>query len=78
VVWRFRDSVQARADGVLLSAVTDLAAATVAVLTALMIRRLATLLAPIDPTTVRFLRVLRVEGPPRTPRRIERPATSRR
>jgi hypothetical protein len=78
IAWRFRDSVQAQADGVVISALTDLAAAAVAVLSALMIRRLATLLAPIDPTTVRFMRVLRVEGPRRTPRRIERPTTSRR
>lgn len=77
VVWRFRDSVQARADGVVLSALTDLAAAAVAVLTALMIRRLATLLAPIDPTSVRYLRVLRVEGAPE-PTLRPRPATSRR
>lgn len=78
IVWRFRDSVQARADGVILSAFTDLAAAAVAILTALMIRRVAMLLAPIDPSTVRLLRVLRVEGPPETPHRIDRPATSRR
>jgi hypothetical protein len=77
VLWRLRDSVQARADGVVLSALTDLAAAGVAVLTALMIRRLATLLAPIDPTTVRYLRVLRVEGAPEPPLRVK-PATSRR
>lgn len=77
VIWRFRDSVQAHADGVILSALTDLAAATVAILTALMIRRLAMLLAPIDPTTVRFLRVLRVEDAPEPPLRT-RPATSRR
>jgi hypothetical protein len=77
VIWRFRDSVQARADGVILSALTDLSAAAVAILTALMIRRLATLLAPIDPTTVRYLRVLRVEGAPEPPLRTK-PATSRR
>lgn len=78
IVWRFRDSVQARADGVLLSALNDLAATAVAVLTALMIRRLATLLAPIDPTTVRYLRVLRVEGAPEPPLRTAKPLPSRR
>jgi hypothetical protein len=78
VLWRFRDSVQARADGVILSALTDLAAAAVAVLTALMIRRLATLLAPIDPTTVRYLRVLRVEGAPEPELRKTKPLPSRR
>jgi hypothetical protein len=78
VLWRFRDSVQAHADGVILSALTDLAAAAVAVLTALMIRRLSTLLAPIDPTSVRYLRVLRVEGAPEPPLRTAKPVPSRR
>jgi hypothetical protein len=48
------------------------------VLTALMVRRLASLLAPIDPTTVRYLRVLRVEGAPEPPLRATRPVSSRR
>jgi Domain of unknown function (DUF4328) len=78
VIWRFRESVQARADGVLLSALTDLAATAVAVLTALMIRRLATLLAPIDLSAVRLLRVIRVEGAKKSMVRAEKPATSRR
>ena len=78
VIWRFRESVQARADGVLLSALTDLTAAAVAILSALMIRRLATLLAPIDPTSVRYLRVLRVEGAPEPPLRTAKPVPSRR
>jgi hypothetical protein len=78
VAWRFRDSVQAHADGVVLSALNDLAATGVAVLTALMIRRLATLLAPADLTTARYLRVLRVEGAPEPPLRTARPVPSRR
>lgn len=78
VAWRFRDSVQAHADGVILSALNDLAATGVAVLTALMIRRLATLLAPADLTTARYLRVLRVEGAPEPPLRTARPVPSRR
>jgi hypothetical protein len=78
VIGRFRDSAQARADGVVLSALTDLAAVGVAMLTALMIRRLASLLAPIDPTTVRYLRVLRVEGAPEPPLRATKPVSSRR
>lgn len=78
VAWRFRDSVQAHADSVILSALTDLAAAAVAILTALMIRRLSTLLAPIDPTTVRYLRVLRVDGAPEPPLRTTRRVPSRR
>lgn len=78
VGWRFRDSVQAHADGVVLSAVTDLAAAAVAVLTALTIRRLAALLAPVDPASVRYLRVLRVDGAPAPPLRASRRVPSRR
>jgi hypothetical protein len=78
VAWRFRDSVQAHADGVLLSALTDLAAATVAVLTALMVRRISNLLSPIDPASVRYLRVLRVEGAPEPPLRATRLTPSRR
>jgi hypothetical protein len=78
VAWRFRDSVQAHADSVMLSALTDLAAAAVAVLTALLIRRLSTLLAPIDPTSVRYLRVIRVQGAPEPPLRATRTLASRR
>jgi hypothetical protein len=78
VIWRFRDSAQAHADGVIVTALTDLAAAAVAVLTAQMIRRLAALLAPIDPTAVRFLRVIRVEGAPELSRRTTNPLQSRR
>lgn len=78
VLWRFRDSAQARADGVVLSAFTDLAAAGMAVLTALMIRRLVTLLAPLDPTTVRYQRVVRVDGAPEPPLRTVKAAPSRR
>jgi hypothetical protein len=78
VLWRFRDSVQARADGVVLSAFTDLAAAGFAVLTALMIRRLVTLLAPIDSTTVRYQRVVRVEDAPEPPLRAVKTVPSRR
>jgi hypothetical protein len=78
VIWRFRDSVQAHADGVVLSALTDLAAAAVAVLTALTIRRLSTLLSPIDPSSVRFLRVLRVENAPDPELRTTKTLPSRR
>lgn len=78
VLWRFRDSVQSHADGILLSALTDLAAAAVAVLTALMIRRLSTLLAPVDPASVRYLRVIRVDGAPEPPLRATRLVPSRR
>ena len=78
VVWRFRDGVQARADGVVLSALTDLAAVAVAILTALLIRRLTTLLAPIDPQRARFMRVLKVSNAPEPPLREARAVPSRR
>lgn len=72
IVWRFRDGVQAQADGVLLHAAADLAAVTVAGLTAAVVRRLSTLLAPIDPASIRFQRVVRVEGAPEPPLRSVR------
>lgn len=78
VIWRFRDSVQAEADSVMLTALTDVAAAAVAVLTALTVRRLSTLLSPVDPTNVRFMRVVRVEGAPAPPLRKSRVLPSRR
>ncbi|MPZ66599.1 MAG: DUF4328 domain-containing protein [Pseudonocardiaceae bacterium] len=46
MLWRLRDTVQAQADGVLLTAATDVLAAAVAVLTAIVVRRLTALLAP--------------------------------
>jgi hypothetical protein len=78
VIWRFRAGVQAQADGVILSALTDLAAATVAVLTALTVRRMSTLLAPVDPKKLRQLRVLRVTGAPEPELRTTRLAHSKR
>lgn len=78
VAWRFRDGVQAQADGIVLTALTDLAAAVVAVLTALTIRRLSTLLSPIDPERVRFMRVIRVTGAPEPELRRARTMPSRR
>lgn len=78
VVWRFRSGVQAQADGVVLSALTDLAAATIAILTALTVRRLSSLLAPLDPRKLRRLRVLRVRNAPDPQLRPVRVAHSRR
>jgi hypothetical protein len=46
LLWRLRDSVQAQADGVVLTAATDLLAAAVAVLTVIVLRRLSALLSP--------------------------------
>ncbi|HEY0452434.1 DUF4328 domain-containing protein [Actinophytocola sp.] len=78
ILWRFRSGVQAQADGVILSALTDLAAVAVAVLTALTVRRLSTLLAPLDPRKVRFMRVIRVEDAPDPELRPVRLAHSKR
>jgi uncharacterized protein DUF4328 len=77
VLWTFRDGVQAMADGVVLHAVTDLAAAAVAALTAVVIRRMTVLLAPADLDKVRRLRVIKVVGAPEL-ERAPRPATARR
>jgi hypothetical protein len=71
-VWRFRDSVQARADGVLLAVLTDLLGATVAVLTVLLVRRFVKLLAPIDTSGMRLMRVVKVSDAPEPPLRATR------
>jgi uncharacterized protein DUF4328 len=71
-VWRLRDGVQAQADGVVLAAVTDLLGAAIAVLTVLMIRQLVRLLAPIDMSTVRLMRVVKVTDAPEPPLRETR------
>ncbi len=69
IVWRFRDGVQALADGVVLVALTDLAALGLAVVTALLIRRMSGLLAPVSEKRLRLLRVLKVDGAPEPERR---------
>ncbi len=75
VAWRARDGVQAQADAVLLTALTDASAVLLAVLTARIVRRFTLLLAPLDERTVRPLRVVGVQGAPEPPRRA-RPATA--
>lgn len=77
LLWNLRDGVQAMADGVVLHALTDLAAAVVAALTALVVRRMTVLLAPIDVDNVRRLRVVKVVGAPEATR-LARPATAKR
>ena len=64
-LWSRLDSVQARADGVILHAVTDLLAAAVAVLSAVVVRRLTALLSPVEPGRFRRRLVVRVPGQPR-------------
>jgi hypothetical protein len=74
VLWSLRGGVQAMADGVVLHGLNDLAAAALAVLTGLVVRRVTALLGPVDPTGVRLSRVVRVEGAPPPPLRPSRPA----
>lgn len=77
LVWRARDGVQAQVDAVFLTALTDLAAVLLAVLTLQVVRRFTRLLAPMEEQFVRPLRVVRVEGAPELPRR-PRPSTASR
>ncbi|SDP96035.1 protein of unknown function [Actinopolyspora xinjiangensis] len=71
LLWGLRDSAQALADGVLLHAASDVALTVVAVLSALVVKRITRLLVPVDPTASRPVLVRRVTGapaPPRAPR----------
>ncbi|GLW92039.1 DUF4328 domain-containing protein [Actinokineospora globicatena] len=77
LLWRLHTSVQAQADGVLLSAATNLTAAAVAILTIRLVDRLSLLLAPIAPSSVRRLRVVRVKTQD-APTRAPRPTTATR
>ncbi|WP_407655588.1 DUF4328 domain-containing protein [Amycolatopsis rhabdoformis] len=78
IIWRLRPGVQAMADSVVLVALTDLAAAALAVTTALVIRRFSDLLMPLAPERLRTLRVLKVEGAPAPELRNARPAGAAR
>ncbi len=78
ICWRFRDDVQSMADSVVLVAVTDLSAAALAVMTALVVRRFSALLAPSDALAVREMRVLKVQGAPEPELRASRPAGAAR
>lgn len=78
IVWRFRDDVQSMADSVVLVALTDLAAAALAVMTALVVRRFSALLAPSDARAVRTMRVLKVAGAPEPELRTARPSGAAR
>lgn len=74
VLWSFRGGVQAMADGVVLHAVNDLAAAALAVLTVQVVRWINGLIGPVDPQHLRLSRVVRVDGAPPPPLRPSRPA----
>jgi hypothetical protein len=78
VAWSFRSSAQAMADGVLLHATADLLAAAVAVLTAVVVRRITTLLLPVDPAAIRRMRVVGLKDAPPPTLRPPRPTTSPR
>ncbi|QFZ23940.1 DUF4328 domain-containing protein [Saccharothrix syringae] len=76
--WSFRSSVQAMADGVVLHAVADLLAAATAVVTAVVVRRVTTLLLPVDPAAIRRMRVVDVKDAPPPVLRPTRPSGSPR
>lgn len=77
-IWRTRDGLQQQADAVVLTALTDVVAATVAVLTVLVIRRVMTLLTPGSRRSRRQFRVVGVRGAPEPELRTTRPAGARR
>lgn len=72
------DSTQALADSVLLHAFDDLLLAGVAVTTALVVRRITTLLLPVDAASVRLMRVVEVKDAPQPPLRSFRASGSPR
>jgi hypothetical protein len=78
ICWRLRDGVQAQADSVVLIALGDLSAAALAVLTAVAVRRLTSLLAPINERKLRPMRVLKVTGAPEPDLRPARASHSTR
>ncbi|WP_447005060.1 DUF4328 domain-containing protein [Saccharothrix isguenensis] len=78
VVWSFRSSVQALADGVLFHAIADLLAAAVAIVTALVVRRITALLLPVDVGSIRRMRVVDVKDAPTPALRATRPSGSPR
>lgn len=79
LLWRvLADSTQALANGVLVHAFQDLVLAGVAVTTALVVRRLTTLLLPVDSASVRLMRVVEVKDAPEPPLRAVRASGSPR
>ncbi|MBB3662564.1 hypothetical protein FB384_001468 [Prauserella sediminis] len=77
VVWRLRDGVQADADGVVLSALTDACAAGLAIVTVVLVNRITRLLSPVDADVLALRQVVKVAGAPEPDRR-PRPETSTR
>lgn len=78
VLWSFRSSTQALADGVLLHAFADLVLAGLAATSALVVRRITTLLLPVDAASVRLMRVVEVKDAPEPPLRSVRASGSPR
>jgi hypothetical protein len=79
LLWRnLADSTQALANGVLLHALQDLVLVGVAVTTALVVRRITTLLLPVDAASVRLMRVVEVKDAPEPPLRSVRASGSPR
>jgi hypothetical protein len=78
ILWSFRDSTQALADGILLHAFGDLVLVGVAVTSALLVRRITTLLLPVDAASVRLMRVVEVKDAPEPPLRSFRASGSPR
>ncbi|WP_370945983.1 DUF4328 domain-containing protein [Amycolatopsis sp. cg5] len=76
--WRMRDGIQAMADSVILVALTDFAAAALAITTAILVRRTTELLAPITLTKTSARQVLKVTGAPDPELRPTRAFNTRR
>ncbi|NIH77520.1 DUF4328 domain-containing protein [Amycolatopsis viridis] len=76
--WRFKDGVQAMADSVLLAGLLNVSAAGLAALTAVLVYRLTTLLAPARTDRLRRWQVRSVKGAPAPPLRPVRPAGAAR
>lgn len=77
IIWRVRDGVQAQADAVLFNAFLDVSATLLAVLTAVVVHRLTSLLAPISVDRLRVRRVVAVKNAPAPTLRPVRSVTPR-
>ncbi|MDV6014536.1 DUF4328 domain-containing protein [Haloechinothrix sp. LS1_15] len=64
VIWRMRDGLQAQADGVLLTGLTNIAAVALAAITAVVVHRITNLIAPVTGDRLRKRWVADVRGAP--------------
>lgn len=76
--WRFREGIQAQADAVLLTGFLNASAALLAGLTAVVVYRLTSLIAPVPVRRMRLRRVVSVRGAPQPQLRPARPASASR